>query len=225
MPSDRVYERWGETVPSVSKILTLFGQETDGLCHWAARLAKDGKDWKAERTLAANVGSFCHEYYEDCINALMEGNQIPHPNTVKIPIQFEQKTARDMVTNGCTSFYMWANTKKIEPLHNEKKLVSEKHGFGGTFDCIAYIDGEGPFLVDWKSSKSMRKKMIIQTAAYAALANECLGFQINQSIILRFDKFCPGLWEEHQTDNLYPAWQIFKKLLEINELQKGYLNI
>jgi hypothetical protein len=223
MPSDRVYQKQGKTVPSVSEILGLFGQNPDGLLHWAARLTKDGKEWKDERTKAANIGTFCHEYYEDCVDAMMRGEEIPSPESVKIPIQLED--SKDQIRNACGSFFMWSKVRKVEPLHNELKLVSEKHGFGGTSDCVGYIDGEGPYLLDWKTSGSFNKKMILQTAAYAALANEHLGLQINKSYIVRFDKDCPGLYAEHLTENLYPAWQIFKKLLEINQLQKGYLNI
>lgn len=67
----------------------------------------------------------------------------------------------------------WLNEHQVKPLEVEAFLLNETHGYGGTCDLIAEIDGE-VWLLDWKSSKSVAdskgkvwKEMRLQLAAYA----------------------------------------------------------
>jgi ATP-dependent exoDNAse (exonuclease V) beta subunit len=47
-----------------------------------------------------------------------------------------------------------ATTHGLRPLEVEAYLISETHGYGGTLDLIAEIDGE-VWLLDWKTGKSV----------------------------------------------------------------------
>ena len=67
----------------------------------------------------------------------------------------------------------WLNQHNVTPLEVEAFLINETHGYGGTCDLIAEIDGE-VWLLDWKTSKSVAwpngkvyDEMRLQLAAYA----------------------------------------------------------
>lgn len=66
-----------------------------------------------------------------------------------------------------------ATNHGLRPLEVEAYLISETHGYGGTLDLIAEIDGE-TYLIDWKSGKSVAwpsgevyEDHRLQLAAYA----------------------------------------------------------
>jgi hypothetical protein len=54
---------------------------------------------------------------------------------------------------------------KPEVLHIECSIFNMKHGYAGTTDLIAIIDGE-TWMLDWKTSKDVYPDMGLQLAAY-----------------------------------------------------------
>jgi hypothetical protein len=63
---------------------------------------------------------------------------------------------------------------QLEILETETPLVSELHGFGGTFDALAIISGKVA-LLDWKSGSGVYPEVIAQLAAYRQLLRERAG--------------------------------------------------
>ena len=45
-------------------------------------------------------------------------------------------------------------------IHNGKNPI---HGFAGTCDCMVDIQGEGPFIVDWKTSQNKRTEEMYES--------------------------------------------------------------
>lgn len=76
--------------------------------------------------------------------------------------------------------------KEYKPAYiaSEKVLASAKHGYAGTFDIFARIDGEET-LLDFKTSQQVSKSVGKQTAAYVNLLRENTGYQgpIKRAII------------------------------------------
>ncbi len=113
----------------------------------------------------------------------------------------------------------------IEPLINnswkdslEVEVKDEKLGLIGHFDLAALVDGE-PCIVDFKTSKSMRKSFPLQKAAYAKMANKQLGLKIDRGMTIRshWDKEREAVDFEVKTyDNLIKKyWPKFKACLEV----------
>lgn len=63
--------------------------------------------------------------------------------------------------------------EKFQPklIANEKKIVSEKLGIGGTIDLICEINGE-TWLIDYKTSNALYPSYELQLSAYAVMWNE-----------------------------------------------------
>lgn len=66
----------------------------------------------------------------------------------------------------------------------EIEVKDESLGLIGHFDMAALVNGE-PCIVDFKTSKNMRKSFPLQKAAYAKLANKQLGLKIDRGITIR----------------------------------------
>ncbi len=116
-------------------------------------------------------------------------------------------------------------TAQIQPLINnswkdslEVEVKDEKLGLIGHFDLAALVDGE-PCIVDFKTSKSMRKSFPLQKAAYAKMANKQLGLKIDRGMTIRshWNKETNEVDFEVKTyDNLIKKyWPIFKSALAI----------
>jgi hypothetical protein len=126
----------------------------------------------------------------------------------------------------------WLNEHHVQPIEVEAFLINETHGYGGTCDLIAEIDGE-TWLLDWKSSKSVAwpngnvyDEMRLQLAAYSraefvARIGDPQRYDVPE--ITRF-----GI--VHVTDGgtrLYPAdvteadWTAFRACLHLFKWKKG----
>jgi hypothetical protein len=63
------------------------------------------------------------------------------------------------------SFIDWRNEVKPEIIATETTIFSEIHGYAGTVDCVARINGI-PCVIDFKTSKNVWKEYELQVSAY-----------------------------------------------------------
>jgi hypothetical protein len=69
------------------------------------------------------------------------------------------------------NFEEWKSRHSFEAIETEISLVSEKHKYGGTLDCVALVDGKLS-LTDWKTGKEVYEDHIIQCVCYKQLWDE-----------------------------------------------------
>ena len=59
----------------------------------------------------------------------------------------------------------WARSVKLEPLFIEQVVFSRRHGYAGTLDLLARVNGELA-VIDFKTSKAIYGESFLQNAAY-----------------------------------------------------------
>lgn len=149
----------GERVPSVTQVLGIASFiPSDALCQWAAKLAREGKDWREERNRAGTVGSAIH----DAIERLPAEPERPEDFT---------DGEWNRVVMATKAHAAWVARRKPKVVLQELQLVSRELRVGGTPDLLVRI-GEDVYLTDHKSSKSVDAKAVAQVAAYARMVEE-----------------------------------------------------
>ena len=122
--------------------------------------------------------------------------------------------------------------------HIEKIVVSLEHGFAGTADCIGQSEGGIPFILDWKSKKTIPGKTVQpypenrwQLSAYAVahygedrvLNGEiwgCNAFisttEFGDDGLSRFEAF------SYDPETMAEAWETAKTLFDLHRKVTGY---
>jgi hypothetical protein len=130
----------GSRVPGVTTVVKVL-QESGGLIFWAWSLGVEGKDYREARDTAASAGTLAHAKIE----AAIRGTEIPtDPNP-----EIDRKAA-----NALERFLHWREMTRAEIRVHEEPLVSEQHGYGGTPDALATINGRA-CLFDWKAANGV----------------------------------------------------------------------
>lgn len=177
----------GEPLPRTSSVLSMLGDEDSqrGLMDWAGRLAIERGQAQAHRDeldFLARAGTRAHELIEcTLIEKLIELKRAD-PERAGMP---ELDLAAPVDTLALTAFDNWSRWLEkralpgnFDPLASELSISSEKLGFGGTVDCVAWFEGRdrntpGLWVVDWKTSSRINKlRYRMQVVAYAALVEE-----------------------------------------------------
>lgn len=151
----------GTPVPSVTEILGRY-KPMAALTAWAVKLAKEGKDHRAEASKAARWGAVVH----DAIEAFITDSAEPSPKDSDDINLFE--TAMLAARAACN--HVAIQTVKDDIRMVETPIVSEAHGFGGTFDAWTNSD----CIVDWKTSGDVYPEYVLQMGAYHILCDSYL---------------------------------------------------
>jgi len=85
------------------------------------------------------------------------------------------------------SWQKWRQSVKFKPILVEFTVVSHKHGYAGTADLLAEVNGVLT-LVDWKTGKAVYKEAHLQNAAYREAVREMGLGNAEQGLILRLPK-------------------------------------
>ena len=195
----------GTRVPSVTTILGRF-KDAGPLMHWAHACGMKGLDYRKVRDDAADAGTLAHAAVEAWVKR-QDFAFTGEPSVV------------ERAQKAFGAFLEWADQTKLQVDKTELPLVSEKYGFGGTFDAI--LLGAKRAMGDWKSSNGIYGEYLAQLAAYGQLWAENFpeepiegGFHL-----LRFDKthgdFTHKWWGE-----LKAGWEYFLRLREAYEFDK-----
>jgi hypothetical protein len=200
------YTTDGELVPGVTTVTGLLNKPQ--LIVWANRLGLQGIDSTKYRDKAADIGTCAHLMVQCYI-----ANENPDLS------QFSQDTI-DQAENALLSFFEWEKSHIIKPVLLEKAMVSDAHRFGGTVDCVAYLDGK-LWLIDFKTGSGIYDEMGMQLAAYRELLISC-EYPIYGCRILRIGRSEDEGFEDRIFDNrqLEKQWEIFNHLLQIYHLKQ-----
>ena len=203
----------GKRLKSVTTLINAhLGWSKGALIGWTRKHCLKGDDSMAIMKEAGRVGTLAHKMIEEFIKG---GSVILDDYT---PSEISQaKTAY-------YGYYKWQEDNDVKFLETEMKLVSEKYGFGGTFDAVAVVNKK-LVILDWKTSNAVHDEFLVQLAAYRQLIHENKFDyvpKIKGAILLKLDKEEKGVYEEHKykIKDLDWGWKVFKLILKLQELKK-----
>lgn len=197
----------GRRVPGVTTICNRF-KDSGGLIHWAWRQGLDGLDYRETKDAAAEAGHIVHERIDAYIH-----NRAPAAVTAPPAVVAAAGTGFD-------AFMDWATQVGLNVVETETPLISEEHGYGGTFDAIARVGGR-LVLFDWKTGGGVYAEYIWQVAAYRQLLRERgkLGADIESAQLIRFGKVHAD-FHHHMFPSsvLDMGWACFRSMLSVYPL-------
>ena len=198
----------GVRVPSVSAVLAQWGAKTQALIYWAYKQGEQGVPLYEKKE--ADVGTLAHMMIDaDIKDKQMDLSEFP----ADIVDQAQQ----------CLSNYSeWRQRHNFVPIETELSLVSERHQYGGTIDCVAMVDDKLS-IVDWKTGKEVYEDHIVQLVAYAHLWRENFPEPEHQLTggyhIIRTGKAF-AMFEYKWYADFPGAWSAFLHLRELYNLSK-----
>lgn len=218
----------GQKVPGSTTVLKNVSlMDTDILCNWAARLAREGKDWKKERRTAGEHGTFLHELCEKRLpNDLVDGDRLPGMGD----IQWER------LKLSYAEILKWYRENEPKIIFAEEAMVSEAFQFAGTPDAVwtfekglpqySVLPGQA-VLGDYKTGGMVGAKEIAQMASYRQLLKENGIADVVGSILIHAPTKQPGymrpIWLSPMILDL--GWKVFEAALSVEackpELQKA----
>jgi len=232
--SHTVYKVNGKRVKSVTTLINAhLGWSKGALIGWTRKHCLKGEDSMGIMKEAGRIGTLTHKMIEEFIKGGRVFLDDYTPNEIS-----QAKTAY-------YGYYKWQEDNDVKFLETEMKLVSQKYGFGGTFDAVAIVNGK-LVICDWKSSNAVHDEFLVQLAAYRQLWNEHIDqkytventpvakdkpqvlesrkkmWKIKGAILLKLDKEEKGVYEEHhyKIKDLDWGWKVFKLILKLQELKK-----
>jgi hypothetical protein len=177
MPTPKLgYFLNGKRVPSVSTILGTLGWGNENLLRWAANLGLQGVDYEKSRQGACDVGTCAH----DMIDCHLHGRQIDNE---LYPVEVIEQALP-----AYAAFRAWAKEQQVSVIDSEFPLVSAALRYGGTPDALVRLNRSEQVLLDFKTSKWLFPKHVIQVVAYMDLIAECRGTYLDRAIVLRVGK-------------------------------------
>lgn len=181
----------GITWPSVTTILgTADHGKSGGMAGAAAKLTREGLDYRREWKAKAETGTRVHGYIEQWVKG--ETVDCPPGDAGFLDAAEAFVTAHDPQWVAVEQVVVWEQRGGVG--------TDERIGYGGRFDAIARLSNvEGvedgtPYLLDWKSGREYPTEHACQLAAYA-----------NAGGIVRYDtagELLPGLQPLPQIDRL-----------------------
>lgn len=197
----------GELVPGVTTILAL--RAKPALVEWAFRIGKDNNNLNSLREYVddlADIGT-CAHYILDCLlREVVPDLGDFSPNVV----------AAAQVPVG--KFMEWTRGKKVEVIHADLEMVSDRHRFGGKLDVFASIDGRRT-VVDFKTGKNIYLEAVIQVAAYAELLKE-RGESVDEIRILQIGRTGAEGFSERVLTDWSNHWAAFLALRDLYAIEK-----
>ncbi len=194
----------GTAVVGVTTVLQLLAKPA--LVEWAYKCGCQGIDIHKIREQATDIGSLTHYL----ILCELKG-QTPDVSTYS---QKDYETAR----NALKSYHAWRKANTVEPIAVETPMVSEKWGYGGTFDLYASVNGM-PTVIDFKTSTGLWAEYSYQIGAYYELIHENLGIA-PQGKLIRINKGNNDDFEVKTVTPIEQYFNVFKHLLRVYTLQR-----
>lgn len=151
----------------------------------------------------------------------------------------ELEKEAEPVRKAMKAFLAWWESEGLVPVATEEWLVDIELGFGGTLDCVCRDKNGLLVMTDWKTSKAIRDKNLLQVAAYDLLwdaakhysSNPIFQEQISRAYIVRVDKataeheifpvFRDDIERQAVRNQWYATLQTFRWLKEVGKILKS----
>ena len=209
-PRGRFYEIDGDSFPSVTHVLGCINKPA--LVNWAANqeralvleaaanlfldLPSVPQDQKMSRpayltTLTGRLGKE-KAHKKVLAKAAETGTQVHKLIEWNLRRELGQEAGHEprVVDNAQWAFMAfqdWANSVQLTPLFIEQVVFSRQHGFAGTMDLLALVNGV-PTLVDFKTGKAVYAEAHLQNVAYQSALIEMGHATPEAGLILRLPK-------------------------------------
>lgn len=205
------YSRTGEALPegfgypSVTTILAI--RHNAGLQAWRDREGAEEADRRSKE--ATDKGTYVHGWIE---KGLRDGQFVYGDKSPHLPLLL--------------GFMAWYDKVKPTKLQPEIFLYHELHEFAGTADLICEIDGE-PWVLDWKSSKTIHPEYALQLAAYAEAYRSMTGIECRRGVLQLTDQIKRGYrFKEFTDDDDFGAFMSHKEVFDWNrKTEKRYFAV
>jgi hypothetical protein len=150
-------------VPSVTTVLGVLNKPA--LVYWSNNLGLEGIKVTEYVDDKAKIGTLAHFILECYLKNVQ-------PDFAEFNATYEQI---ELAKQCADKFFEWENCQaEFVPIASELQLVSEKHQYGGTCDCIAVLNGKLT-LIDFKTCNAIYDEARQQVAAYKEQINENFG--------------------------------------------------
>jgi hypothetical protein len=103
---------------------------------------------------------------------------------------FEAGPSPHVTDKATWAFMAWEDWKKsvnLKPVYVEQTVWSDRHGYAGTMDLLAHVNGVLTVL-DWKTGKAVYPEAHLQNAAYRHAIREMGHGDPQQGLIVRLPK-------------------------------------
>jgi hypothetical protein len=201
------YLQSGRRVAGVTTILGVINKPA--LVVWANKLGLEGINSTEYTRALAVIGSLTHKriLFDLKGQDYREADEGNSPSTIE-------------VSDNCFLSYLnWKAGKVLEPIFLEKAFVSERYGYGGTFDFYGNVDRRLT-LIDFKTGSGIYPEHFIQMGAYGRLLSEN-GFALPQDyMVLNIPRAATDAFDSKTRSNLENEWEIFLAALVIYERMK-----
>ena len=148
----------GKEVPSVTTILKILGAEE--IIRWANYLGYKHISYESEMERTSTKGTIIHQLARNVVD----------PKSA-VPIQLGSEADFMFYSAIQNRFQSFISQFTYETFFTETGFVSSKLGYGGTVDWYCKI-ADIPILVDFKSSKQVRLKHLLQLGGYYNLMRD-----------------------------------------------------
>ena len=146
----------------------------EGLVKMVLKMVEGAKAGDVEKSRAADIGTAAHALIEWHTRVMLGEDSGPEP---RVP---------DAAMLAVESWKDWAKQVEFKPVAVERVVYSEKFGYAGTADWIAYVR-DMLTLGDVKTGKAIYPESWLQNRAYRT-AWENAELTITQGLILRLPK-------------------------------------
>jgi hypothetical protein len=146
--------------------------------HWKMSLETRMGTQKASQkqlTQAGDIGTEVHNLVEWTIRTQLSQKVGPSPKI------------RDAAQWAFMAWEDWRKSVDLKPIAVEQVVYSKKHGYAGTLDLLAEVNGVLT-VIDWKTGKAVYSEAHLQNAAYRQAIREMGHGDPQQGIVVRLPK-------------------------------------
>jgi hypothetical protein len=151
---------------------------------------------------AGDIGSQTHKLVEWALRVRLGAEAGPEPVVCQ--------EAR----HGFETFDRWAESVKLKPVLVERQVYSLEHGYAGTLDLLARVNGVLT-VIDLKTSKAIWSENYLQVVAYQMAMQE-MGYLATDGLIVRLPKVVGD--PEFEVKPVPPAAELFPVFLAAKAL-------
>jgi hypothetical protein len=195
----------GKRVPGTTTIIGVLNKPA--LLAWANRIGLEGIEMSKYVDDLAEVGTLAHEMVK------------AHFTGEKVDTDEYSKKVIDRAENAMISFLSWVKGKNIEPIYNEKILVSDKLGYGGTLDMYCKMNDKN-YLIDFKTGSGIYDDHFYQMAGYKILLEE-QGHKVDAVLIVNIPRAESEKFQTEETSDMRQSERVFRLCLELYQAKKG----
>jgi len=195
----------GKRVPGTTTVIGVLNKPA--LLSWANRIGLEGIEMSKYVDDLAEVGTLAHEMVKS------------HFTGEKVDTDEYSKKVIDRAENAMISFLSWVKGKNIEPIYNEKILVSDKLGYGGTLDMYCKMNDKN-YLIDFKTGSGIYDDHFYQMAGYKILLEE-QGHKVDAVLIVNIPRAESEKFQTEETSDMRQSERVFRLCLELYQAKKG----